>query len=111
MAICLIDGNHQKKIDYRPTVDTEAGVVVLFGSTICITSIFISADELGAVNWPNAGAQYSIPNVAGAAFAVGADVFVDANNDGLAAGGIGKIGVVSREVAAGDEEIWFVHER
>lgn len=109
--IKLVDGNHQKKVDYTPTVNVDAGVVVPFGSTLTITSVDIEANRPGSVNWPNAGAQYSIPNVAGNSYAVGADVFADANNEGLPAGGIGKIGVVTQEVAATDELITFIHER
>ena len=115
--IRLQDGNHQKKIDYRPAVDTPAGSVVLFGSTITITSVDIltGADApSGAVNWPNGGAQYSMPNPNGLVLAVGDDVFVDiadpANAIPLASGGAGKIGVATRDVAAGDD-VWFVHER
>ena len=115
--IRLQDGNHQKKIDYRPAVDTPAGSVVLFGTTITITSVDILAGAdapSGAVNWPNAGAQYSMPNPNGLAFAAGDDVFVDAtdpaNPFALASGGAGKIGVATRDVAAGDD-VWFVHER
>jgi len=109
--IKLVDGNHQKKIDYRPTVDTPAGSVILFGSTITITSVTILADELGAVNWPNGGAQYSIPNGNGLAFNEGDDIFVGTGGNAIASGGLGKIGVVSRDAAAADSEIRFVHER
>ena len=112
MPIILIDGNHQKKVDYQPTVATTAGTAVLFGTTVTITSVDLAANENGSVNWPNGGAQYSIPNTDGLAFAKGADVFVDiANDKGLASGGDGKIGVVTRDVAATDETIWFIHER
>ena len=109
--IKLVDGNHQKKIDYTPTVDTDAGVVVLLGDTLTITSVDILANQCGAVNWPNSGAQYSITNPAGDAYALGAEIFADANSDALPAGGLGRIGFVSRAAAAGDAEVRFVHER
>jgi len=109
--IKLVDGNHQKKIDYTPTVDTDAGVVIPFGDTLTITSVQILANQCGAVNWPNAGAQYSIPNGNGLAFAVGADIFAGTGGNAAASGGLGKIGVVSRAAAAGDAEVRFVHER
>lgn len=110
--IKLIDGNHQKKVDYTPNTAKTGGTAVLFGTTVTILSVDLAANEDGAVNWPNAGAQYSIPNTDGLAFAVGADVFVDiANDKGLAAGGDGKIGVVTEAVLATDAVIPFIHER
>lgn len=112
MPVELISGNHQIKVDHTPTVDVTAGTVVLFGSTLTITSVDIPANTLGAVNWPNGGAQYSVPNTDGLAFAAGAEVFMDiTNGKGLASGGDGKIGVVTTAVAATDDVIPFIHER
>ena len=55
-----------------------------------------------------------MPNPNNLVFAAGDDVFVDiadpANPFALATGGAGKIGVATRDVAAGDD-VWFVHER
>ena len=109
--IKLVDGNHQKKIDFTPTVDTVAGSAVLLGDTVTITSVDIPAGLCGAVNWPNGGAQYSIPNADGVAYALGAPIFVDANNEGVPAGGLGRIGFVSEAALATDPEVRFVHER
>lgn len=111
--IKLIDGNHQKKVPHAPTVDLKAGTAVLIGTTVTITSVdILAAGPAGAVNWPNGGARYSIPNGAGNAYDAGDDVFVDiANGEGLPAGGDGKIGTVTHDVAATDEIISFIHER
>ena len=112
MPVVLIDGNHQKKINYVPTVAITGGKVILIGTTLAIASVDAAIDEEVGLNWPNGGAQYSALNTDGLAFTAGDDLFFDISNDkGLAAGGDGKIGTVTQDVAVTDDVIPFLHER
>ena len=114
MSVKLIDGYHQKKVPYFPTVDVTGGDVILIGTTLTIASVDLAANDPNGigVNWPNGGGRYSGLNTDGLVFAAGADVFYDiANKKVLTAGGDGKIGVCTTDAAATDERVEFIHER
>ena len=110
MSVKLVSGT-QHKVDYTPGSAVTAGDVVLIGSTLCIASVDLAANESGALNWPNGSATYEANNTDSLTFAAGDDVFYDiANAKILASGGDGKIGVAPEAIAGTDALGKFVHE-
>lgn len=88
-------------VDYRPTVDTPAGTVVIQGDLVGITKKDIKANALGALAVEGV---IEFAKTAGTAMAVGAFVYWDNVNQVVTttAGALKKVGRVIRAAAAGD---------